>query len=533
MARPDTLPAWEQLRQLAGRPAPRVADCFASGPDRAVRLSGEAAGLFVDYSKHPVTDEILTALLELAGQAGVAGWRERLFSGEHVNNTEDRPALHMALRQDPRSVFPSAEFNVMPDVASGLRQMREICAAVSSGDWQGFSGKPIRDVVNIGIGGSDLGPRMLVQALATYRDSGPALHFVSNGDGGELNEVLQRLDPETTLFLVVSKTFTTSETLANAGRARAWLAAVAGEHPLDSHFIAISARVDTARQFGVAAVLPFQDWVGGRYSVWSTVGMAVALAVGMDAFEELLAGARDMDAHFRSAEPARNLPVMLALLGIWQTNFLGVSQHIVLPYSHYLGLLPAYLQQLEMESNGKGVDRDGRPVSYATGPALWGGVGSDAQHAFMQRLHQGPQDVPVDFILPLRVGHPYSEMHDALVANCLGQAEAFMRGLDADDLGAGGADPVGHRLLPGNRPCSTILLEDLSPRSLGALLALYEHKVFVQSVIWHINPFDQWGVEHGKRLAGQLLKEIESGRPGSHDASTLALIERYLRKRNS
>lgn len=532
MPRPDTLPAWQQLAELASKSVPGVSQCFAADPERASRLSAEAAGLFVDYSKQTINAEILASLLQLAEQADVQGWIERLFAGDRVNNTEDRPALHMALRQEPQTPFPSKEHNLMPEVSGGLKAMAEFCANVSEGRWSGTGGQRITDVVNLGIGGSDLGPRMLVKALAPYASNEIDVHFVGNGDGGELHEVLCSLNPETTLFLVVSKSFSTAETLKNARQAREWLLEASPEASVAQHFVAISAQVERAESFGAGLVLPFWNWVGGRYSVWSTVGTSLALAIGISAFEEFLAGAREMDEHFREAPLNENLPAILGLLGIWHSNFLGVNQHVVLPYSQYLEALPAYLQQLEMESNGKGVDREGRPVTYATVPAIWGEVGTNAQHAFMQRLHQGPENVPVEFVLPLRVRQPYHSMHDSLVANCLAQSEALMCGRSADDFEPG-TENLEHRELPGNRPSTTIVLPELSPRNMGALLALYEHKVFVQSVIWNINPFDQWGVEEGKRLANSLLREIESGKPGDHDASTLNLLQRYIRQRNS
>ncbi len=531
MPRPDSLPAWRELQVLAAGPAPRISESFATDPARAQRYSAQVAGLFVDYSKQPVDDSILQALTGLAEQAELPAWIERLFTGEHINHTEDRPVLHMALRQEHSAVFPSEEFNVMPAVRQGYARMAEFCESVRSGHWQCGTGQTVTDVVNLGIGGSDLGPRMLATALTPYCDGRPRVHFVGNGDGSELHETLRGLDPETTLFLVVSKSFTTTETLANAELAREWIKAAVPAEGVSQHFVAISARSQRAEAFGAGLVLPFWDWVGGRFSVWSTVGTALAIAIGLPAFEALLEGARAMDAHFRHAPLQQNLPVVMGLLGIWHTNFLRVNQHVVLPYSNYLLWLPGYLQQLEMESNGKSVDRDGKPVSYATAPALWGEVGTNAQHAFMQRLHQGPQIVPVDFILPLKVNQPYPSQQDALVANCLAQAQALMEGRSADSLQADGASLAEHRVLPGNRPSTMILLDDLSPYCLGALLALYEHKVFVQSVIWYINAFDQWGVEEGKRLARRLLQDIEAGNPDEHDPSTRMLLQRYLRQR--
>ena len=537
MSRPESQLAWRELNILAERPAERSADLFEADPSRVERFSCEAANLYFDYSKHPVDQKIIDALMALARQMDMGGWIRRLFSEERINSTEDRPALHMALRADTDSAFPDTEFNVMPEVSACLQKMEVFVDEVRSGQWKGYSGKPITDVVNLGIGGSDLGPRLVVKALQPYEDgSGPRIHFVGNGDGAEIHEVLKLLDPETTLFLVVSKSFTTAETLANAELANTWMSAgPTGKLP-PQNFVAVTANPELAESMGVGLVLPFWDWVGGRFSVWSAVGVSIALRYGMNAFSELLEGARAMDEHFFHAELSQNMPVIMGLLGVWHTNFKGINQHVVLPYTKYLRWLPPYLQQLEMESNGKGVDREGQPVEYATVPALWGEVGTNAQHAFMQRLHQGPQDVPVDFIVPLKLMHPHQSHHDTLVANCFAQAEALMQGRSAEKIASKQTDGlIQQRVLPGNRPSSMIVMPDLSPYSLGAMLALYEHKVFVQSVIWNINPFDQWGVEEGKRLAGKLIKMIakaEIGEDSKRDPSTQSLMQRYLASRN-
>jgi glucose-6-phosphate isomerase len=501
-------PAWRALaahhRKISATP---LASLFAADPSRAQAFAIEAGGILLDYSRHRVDAEGLRLLAALAEQAQVREWAGKMFAGEAINTTEGRPALHVALR--------AAEARA--EVRETRERMRSFVRELR-GDAR------IKDVVNIGIGGSDLGPRMLTRALRRFRKGGPELHFVSNIDPADLDAALAGLAPETTLFIVASKSFTTAETLENAARARAWLeAGLGGRADLSRHFAAATANVAAAAALGVPRerVFPLWDWVGGRYSVWSAVGLPVALAIGMDTFDELLAGARAMDKHFRTAPLERNLPVVLALLEIWYVNFFGAQTRAVIPYSEDLRDLPAYLQQLEMESNGKRVDRDGNEVDYDTAPVVWGASGTPSQHSFHQLLHQGTRIVPVDFVVA-REEIP-SAAQTALAANALAQAAA---------LAFGHATPgAPHKALPGNRPSSVILLERLAPRAVGELVALYEHKVFVEGIVWNLNSFDQWGVEHGKALAralGPLL--AEGGDAAGVDPSTRALLARLRRR---
>jgi glucose-6-phosphate isomerase len=517
-------PAWRALaahhRRTAGV---ALAELFAAEPERPREFSLEFGEILLDYSKHLASVETRRLLIALAEQAHVPAWVRRMYAGDPINNTEGRAALHVALRSD-RVVFPERR-DVMPMVRDARERMRRLVDEVRHGAAVGATGRRITDVVNIGIGGSDLGPRMAARALRRFRTGGPRVHFVANIDPADLDAVLEGLPPETTLFILASKTFTTAETLENAARARRWLeSGVASGGGLGHHFVAVTANEAAARSWGVAAerVLPLWDWVGGRYSLWSAIGLPVALALGMDCFEELLEGARAMDAHFHTAPLERNMPVLLALLEIWYVDFFGAASRAVLPYAEDLRDLPAYLQQLEMESNGKRVDRNGNAVDYATAPVVWGAAGTPSQHSFHQLLHQGTQLVPVDFVVVAEPG-TRSGAHAALVANALAQSAALMEGDASPD------DP--HRVLPGNRPSSVLLLKRFSPQALGQLLALYEHKVFVEGVIWNINSFDQWGVEMGKRLARTLLPRLaEGGDEARLDASTRALLAR-LRER--
>jgi glucose-6-phosphate isomerase len=503
--------AWKALQAHQAEIAPmQMRELFAREPERARKFSLEAGALLLDYSKHRVTDATLALLAELARQANVEGWRARMFSGEHINASEDRAVLHVALRS-ALPVFPAGK-DVMPLVREARARMRAFSDAVRGERLLGHTGKPMRTVINIGIGGSDLGPRMLVQALWRHADAPQAIHFVANADPDDLARALAQAQPETTLFIVASKTFTTGETLANARLARSWLVqALGSESAVKKHFAAATANVKAAADFGIAPELcfPLWDWVGGRYSVWSSVGLPVAIAIGMDRFEELLAGARAMDEHFLSAPLEANMPVLLALLGIWYANFFGARTHAVLPYAEALRELPAYLQQLEMESNGKSVDRDGERVDYTTAPVIWGSVGTNSQHAFHQLLHQGTQLVPCDFLVPVASTAAAAE-------NALAQAAALMAGKDAE---------LPQRRFDGNRPSSTIMFKTIDPRTMGQLLALYEHKVFVQGIIWNINSFDQWGVELGKEIARTLAQPAAAAAAGM-DASTNALMQR-------
>ncbi len=487
-------------------------ELFARDLGRAQKFSLEAGALLLDYSKHRITAATLALLVDLARQAEVEAWRARMFAGEHINASEDRAVLHVALRSALPS-FPAGN-DVMPLVRKAQADMRTFSDAVRSERLTGHSGKPMRTVINIGIGGSDLGPRMLTQALWRHADAPQAVRFVANADPDDLAHVLSQAQPESTLFIVASKTFTTVETLGNANLARAWLSTALGsEAAVPAHFAAVTANLKAAADFGIAPerCFPLWDWVGGRYSVWSSVGLPVAIAIGMDRFEELLAGARAMDEHFLSAPLAANMPVLLALLGIWYANFFGAESHAVLPYAESLRELPAYLQQLEMESNGKGVDRDGRTVDYATVPVVWGAPGTNSQHAFHQMLHQGTHLVPCDFLVPV-------ERTAAAAENALAQAAALLAGKDA-------AQP--QRRFDGNRPSSTILFKSIDPHTMGQLLALYEHKVFVQGIIWNVNSFDQWGVELGKEIARTLAAQpAGGGAVAGLDASTNALLAR-------
>ena len=539
MTRPTATPEWRALaehrRALASA---HLRELFAADPGRARRYTLEAAGLTVDLSKNLMTDETVALLAALARAMDLSGWTARLFGGDRVNHTENRAALHVALRADRPMVADGRD--VLPDVARALEHMRRFSDAVRSGNARGHTHRAFSDVVNIGIGGSDLGPAMVTRALAPYGTPQLRLHFVSNVDASHLLDTLAGLDPETTLFVVASKTFTTLETLANARAARAWLTGRLGDEAVAKHFVAVSTNAAEVQRFGIEAHQRFEfwDWVGGRYSLWSAIGLPIALALGYENFRELLAGARAMDEHFRAAPAERNAPALLGLLAAWYGNFLGFHSHAVLPYDQHLARLPAYLQQLEMESLGKRVDREGREVDYDTGSVIWGEPGTNGQHAFFQLLHQGTQRVSADFIVGLEAHHALPEHQRLLYANCLAQSEALARGrTEAEALAALAARGVApeqaarlapYQAFPGNRPSTTIVYPKLTPAALGALIALYEHKVFVESVVWNLNAFDQWGVELGKQLAGAIDAELAPGASeGEHDASTRALIRLY------
>jgi glucose-6-phosphate isomerase len=541
MSRLTESPAWKALdAHRAAMDGVHMRDLFAAEPRRNERYTLHAAGLTLDYSKHIVGDQTMPLLHALARQQDVPGWIEKMFAGSRINNTEGRAAFHVALRATTPMLLDGQD--VVPMVLKVREAMRRFSDGVRNGSIVGYTGKPIRSVVNIGIGGSDLGPLMATEALAPYRHAHITPYFVSNVDATHLAEVLKRVQAESTLFIVASKTFTTQETLANATTARAWLVAELGsDAAVGHHFAALSTNLAATERFGIDAsrVFEFWDWVGGRYSLWSAIGLSLALAIGMDRFEQMLAGANAMDTHFRSAPLESNMPVTLGLLGIWYTNFFGARSHAVLPYDQYLARFPAYLQQLEMESNGKSVDRDGKPVDYATCPVVWGEPGTNGQHAFYQLLHQGTPLVPADFIAPVHSQNPVGDHHRLLVANFIAQTEALMRGKTEAEVrtelqSQGLAGEALERLLPhkvfrGNRPTSSIVFDRLTPHTLGALIALYEHKVYVQGTIWGINSFDQWGVELGKQLAQRILDEVsDPKRRGAHDASTSALIRHML-----
>lgn len=515
-------------------------DLFAQQPDRFERMHVRAAGLLLDYSKNRLNADTLDLLLSLARERGVETLREAMFSGEKINFTEQRAVLHTALRApaDDRTAQVDGQ-PVAQEVHAVLQHIRAFSERVRSGQWRGYTGREITDIVNIGIGGSFLGPQMVCTALRDYRHARLTAHFVSNVDGHDLDEVLARIDPETTLFIVASKTFTTQETMLNAKSARAWFLQHGKSEDLAKHFVAVSTNAKEVSAFGIDTenMFPFWDWVGGRYSVWSAIGLPIALLIGYDNFAQFLAGAHAMDRHFLEAPLESNMPVIQALVGIWNRNFLDSASLTIAPYHQWLRFFPAYLQQLDMESNGKRITRDGTPVSVQTCPAIWGDVGTNGQHAYFQLLHQGTDITPIDFIAVLKPSHTIAEHQEALLANCFAQSEAFMRGKDADevraDLQAQGvpeaelAALIPHKTFDGNRPSNTLLLPELSPHALGAMIALYEHKTFVQGAIWGINSFDQWGVELGKVLAKTILAELKSDTApdaARHDASTSALI---------
>ena len=508
-------------------------DLFAGDPSRAERFSLRVGELLLDYSKNRITDKTRDLLVRLAEEADVAQWRQRMFGGEKINNTEDRAALHVALRDRGDGSARVDGEDVAPKVAAVIEKMGAFAERVRSGEWRGYTGERITDVINIGIGGSDLGPQMVVQALTPYRHPQLKLHFISNIDGTHLSEVLGALNPATTLFIVSSKTFTTLETMTNARSARAWfLARSQANDQVARHFVAVSSNREAVTGFGIdpANMFEFWDWVGGRYSLWSAIGLSIMLAVGAERFDELLEGAHAMDVHFREAPFEQNMPVILALLGVWYNNYFGADTHAILPYDHYLRSLPAYLQQADMESNGKSVDRDGGRVDYTTGPIIWGASGINGQHAFYQLLHQGTRLVPADFIVTVERPVDLPEHHDLLIANFLAQTEALMRGRTREETQSQTTQFVQHKVFEGNHPTNAILLQKLTPHALGMLIALYEHKIFVQGVIWNLNSYDQWGVELGKQLTGPILAELHAEDPvGSHDASTNALIN-YCRR---
>jgi glucose-6-phosphate isomerase len=533
------LPAWKELeakrRELEGTHLRRL---FADDPARGERLACEGAGLYLDYSKNLVDDRTLALLFELARGAGLSERIEAMFRGERINVTEDRPVLHVALRAPRDARILVDGHDVVPEVHAVLDRMADFSERVREGGWRGHTGRPIRNVVNLGIGGSDLGPRMASEALRHYAERDLVFRFVSNVDPTDFSECTRDLDPAETLFIVCSKTFTTLETLANARAARAWCVGALGDPAaVARHFVAVSTNASEVAEFGIdtAHMFGFWDWVGGRYSLPSAVGLSLMLAIGPQRFRELLEGYHAMDEHFRAAPFERNLPVILALLGVWYGDFLGAETHAILPYDQYLARFADYLQQLDMESNGKGVDLEGRPLGLQSGPIVWGQAGTNGQHAFYQLIHQGTKLVPCDFIAFAKGPNPIGDQHDLLIANFLAQTEALAFGRSAQEVAAEGtaAALVPHRTFPGNRPTNSILAERLEPHTLGALIALYEHKVFVQGVLWNVNSFDQWGVELGKVLARRVAAELadEGARELAHDSSTNALIRRYRRLR--
>ncbi|MES9829722.1 MAG: glucose-6-phosphate isomerase [Candidatus Thiodiazotropha sp.] len=530
---------WAEVEPLQMR------DLFQQGPERAEQMSIRQCGIMLDYSKNRINARSMNLLLELAQAADVDGWRRRMFSGERLNITENRAVLHVALRNRSNQPIWFDGEDVMPSVNAVLQRMEAFSESVRCGDWKGYTGKPISDVVNIGIGGSNLGPLMVCEALKPYQKPDLRMHFVSNVDGTHIVDTVSALDPETTLFIIASKTFTTQETLTNAVTARKWLLDVLhDEAAVACHFVAVSTNAEEVSRFGIdtANMFEFWDWIGGRYSLWSAIGLPIAIAIGMQNFFELLEGAHEMDQHFLHADLSENMPVIMALLGIWYIDFAKTRTHAILPYDQYLRYLPDYLQQADMESNGKRVTRFGRPVDYLTGPVVWGTAGTDGQHAYYQLIHQGTQLIPCDFIIPVNSHNETGDHHEKLFANCLAQTEALLRGKTRtearEEMEQAGLEPeqivdlLPHRIFPGNRPSNTLLVDKITPSRLGSLIALYEHKIFIQGVIWRINSFDQWGVELGKQLAGVILPELLDERQSSrHDSSTQGLITYFHRHR--
>ena len=535
-----SLPAWTALQAHYETIRSRhLRELFRSDPARGTRLTAEAVGITFDYSKHRVTDETLRLLLELAEQSGLRERIEAMFTGEKINITEKRAVLHTALRAPKDAVIKVDGENVVPAVHEVLDRMADFSNRVRSGAWKGFTGKRIRNVINIGIGGSDLGPVMAYEALRHYSQRDMTFRFVSNVDGTDFAEATRDLDPEETLFIISSKTFTTLETMTNAQTARAWsLAKLKDEKAVARHFVAVSTNEKEVAKFGIdtANMFGFWDWVGGRYSMDSAIGLSTMLAVGPENFRAMLDGFHAMDVHFRTAPLAKNLPVLMGLLTVWYTDFFGAETVAVLPYDQYLKRFPAYLQQLTMESNGKHVTLSGTRVRYQTGPIFWGEPGTNGQHSFYQLIHQGTRLIPCDFIGFAKTLNPLGNHHDLLMANVFAQGEALAFGKTAEDVKAEGTPDwlVPHRVFEGNRPSSTLLLDELTPEALGKLVALYEHSVFTQGTIWQIDSFDQWGVELGKVLAKKIIGELGGSGPaaGSHDSSTAALIEWYRKHRD-
>lgn len=543
MAALTTLPVWQALcRHQKTIAASNMRDLFSQDTNRFDKFSFQLDDMLFDFSKNRINDETLPLLMQLAREAQLENWRDRMFAGEKINITENRAVLHTALRNRSNRPVLVDGVDVMPEVNAVLAQMRDFSEKVRSGAWLGYTGKRITDVVNIGIGGSDLGPVMVCDALKPYASADLAVHFVSNIDGAHLMRALEKCQPETTLFIVASKTFTTQETMTNAISARTWFLNKAQDNAhVAKHFVALSTNAKAVTDFGIdqANMFAFWDWVGGRYSLWSAIGLSIALYVGMDHFEALLSGAHEMDQHFQTAPLEENMPVIMALIGIWYNNFFDVATHAILPYDQGMSRFPAYLQQADMESNGKFICRDGKRIQYKTGPVIWGEAGTNGQHAFYQLIHQGTQVVPCDFLMPVHshyaIGkHGYAH-HKILLANFLAQTQALMLGKTPDEArvelqeqGLTGAELenlLPHKVFEGNRPSTSILFDKLTPNTLGKLIALYEHKIFAQGMIWDINSYDQWGVEYGKQIAQEILPLLTSdGVVTSFDSSTNGLI---------
>ena len=531
---PTKTNAWKKLKVHAREmSAVSMNELFQQDRQRFKKYSFELPEILCDFSKNLVNDETTQLLLQLAAECELEKGIQAMFSGEEINRTEGRAVLHTALRNfSGKPVYVEGK-DVMPDIQKELEHMRSFCSQVHSGKWKGYSGRKIRYIVNIGIGGSDLGPVMVTEALKPYWVKDIQPYFVSNIDGTDLTEVLKKVKPEETLFLIASKTFTTQETMTNAHSARQWLIGAArDENAVAKHFVALSTNEAGVEAFGIDKknMFVFWDWVGGRYSLWSAIGLSIALTIGYDNFEQLLKGAYETDKHFRTKKPEKNVPVIMALMGIWYVNFFGACSEAILPYDQYLHRFPAYFQQGNMESNGKHVDRNGKPVSYATGPVIWGEPGTNGQHAFYQLLHQGTPFIPCDFIAPAQSHNPLGDHHAILLSNFFAQTEALMNGKSPEQLLAEGVpeELIPFKTFEGNKPTNSFLVDKITPFTLGELIALYEHKIFVQGFIWNIYSFDQWGVELGKQLAKKILPELEKGETiKSHDSSTNGLINRY------
>jgi glucose-6-phosphate isomerase len=548
MFNPLELPAWQPLQTHFNEIAPvHMRDLFRDDPGRFTKFSRRFQDILLDFSKNRITEKTFGLLLDLARQADVPGWAAKMFAGEKINTTENRAVLHVALRNRSNRPILVDGTDVMPEVNGVLKHMRGFTDSIRRGTWRGYTGQPITDVVNIGIGGSDLGPVMVCEALKPYSKRDLHMHFVSNVDGTHMAETLRVCRPESTLFIIASKTFTTQETLTNAHSARKWFLGFAGDVAhVAKHFVALSTNEKEVRKFGIdpANMFAFWDWVGGRYSLWSAIGLSIALSIGMDNFDELLTGGYMMDEHFRTTPLENNLPAILGVLGVWYNNFFGAQTHAILPYDQYMHRFSAYFQQGDMESNGKSVTKAGQGCKWSTGPVIWGEPGTNGQHAFYQLIHQGTKLIPCDFLAPIETQNAMGEHHEILLSNFFAQPEALMRGKTADEVRAELAGArlsakelealVPQKMFAGNKPTNSIMFGKLTPRTLGMLIAMYEHKIFTQGIIWGINSFDQWGVELGKQLAKVILPELAGpGEVKSHDASTNGLINHYKTNRGT
>jgi len=548
MSQINQSPIWQALNQhKKDIESISLREMFKSDPERFNQFHIQFNDLLLDYSKHHISKETISLLVKLAKEVDLENWRDRMFEGEKINSTEHRAVLHTALRNQNQTPIMSDGEDVMPKVKNVLKKMRRFSEEVRSGQWKGFTGKPITNVINIGIGGSDLGSAIVCQALKPYGSKTITPHFVSNVDGADLSQALEKCNPETTLFIVASKTFTTQETMTNAFSARDWFLKTAKDNQhIKKHFVALSTNQHVVSQFGIDTenMFEFWDWVGGRYSLWSAIGLSIALYIGMDSFEELLKGGFEMDEHFKTAPIEQNIPMMMGLLGVWNINFFNFPTHAILAYDQGLSKLASYLQQADMESNGKFINRDGERIDFHTGPVLWGEVGTNGQHAFYQLLHQGTEIVPADFIIPIEshyaIGKDGNEHHKILLANFIAQTQSLMLGKSYDEAraeiekqGFEGEDIesfIPQKTFEGNRPTSSILFQKLTPKTLGQLIAMYEHKIFTQGIIWNINSFDQWGVEYGKQIAKQVLPKLSEKTPThDFDSSTNGLIN-YIKK---